>query len=427
MDIKESVMRVLLLGSGAKDHAIAWWFNESCFISALFVAPGNLATEQFATNLPSVNITDPGDVYQACVDNRIDFVFIGTEAPLFTGVVKYLNDRGIETFGAPTASLKLEGNRAFSRAFSARHNIPVPRGSFFSDAASLRKYLDKHKGEQFIIKSNSVAPSRIMLSSSDTEALMDFALMLFSKGDVLLEECINGTPATCTLLVDRNGYLVLPITSDYMLKSAEDNTPTGGMGAICPVPMLERLKDRIRERIIDPTLYGMQVEQLSYKGVLTLSMMIKDNEEPYLVDYHVRLNDPATQAMVPLIKTDLISILHAMRDDKVNTIRLETSDMCAVAVVLASEGYPLYPKTGREIKGLDARFMEPIEGYPNVFIGAIQDEDGKAVTTGGRNITVVGKGRNLEEANRQAYDLIEKKAFKGLWYREDIGNAYFRS
>ena len=227
--------------------------------------------------------------------------------------------------------------------------------------------------------------------------------------------------------INSAGYLVLPITSDYMLKSAEDNTPTGGMGAICPVPMLERLKDRIRERIIDPTLYGMQVEQLSYKGVLTLSMMIKDNEEPYLVDYHVRLNDPATQAMVPLIKTDLISILHAMRDDKVNTIRLETSDMCAVAVVLASEGYPLYPKTGREIKGLDARFMEPIEGYPNVFIGAIQDEDGKAVTTGGRNITVVGKGRNLEEANRQAYDLIEKKAFKGLWYREDIGNAYFRS
>ena len=111
-------MRVLLLGSGAKDHAIAWWFSKSCFLSALFVAPGNLATERFATNLPSVNIADPGDVYQACVDNRIDFVFIGTEAPLFTGVVKYLNDRGIETFGAPSGSLKLEGDRSFSRAFS---------------------------------------------------------------------------------------------------------------------------------------------------------------------------------------------------------------------------------------------------------------------------------------------------------------------
>ena len=418
-------MRVLLLGSGAKDHAIAWWFSKSCFLSALFVAPGNLATERFATNLPSVNIADPGDVYQACVDNRIDFVFIGTEAPLFTGVVKYLNDRGIRTFGAPEGSVKLEGDRSFSRAFSARHNIPVPRGSFFSKPEELRKYLDKHKGETFIIKSNSVSPSRIMLSSNDTEALMDFASTLFPKGNVLLEECIDGTPATCTLLVDRNGYLALPVTSDYMHKSAEDNTPTGGMGAICPVPMLERLKGKIRERIIEPTLYGMKVEQLSYKGVLTLSMMIRQDGEPYLVDYHVRLNDPATQAMVPLIRTDLISILDAMRCDRINTMELDVSDMCTVAVVLASEGYPLYPKTGKEIKGIDARLMEPLLDYPNVFIGAIQDKDGKAITTGGRNITIVGKGRNLQEANRQAYDLIEKKRFQNLWYREDIGNAYF--
>lgn len=419
-------MRVLLLGSGAKDHAVAWWFSKSCFLSALFVAPGNLATAKFATNLPSVNIADPGDVYQACVDNRIDFVFIGTETPLFTGVVKYLTDRGIETFGAPSGSLKLEGNRAFSRAFSARHNIPVPRGSFFSDKESLRKYLERHKGETFIIKSNSVAPSRIMLSSSDTAALMRFAETLFPKGDVLLEECLDGVPATCTLLVDRNGYLALPVTSDYMKKSADDQTPTGGMGAICPVPMLERLKDKIRERIIDPTLYGMQVEQLSYKGVLTLSMMIRNNEEPYLVDYHVRLNDPATQAMVPLIDTDIISLLYAMRDDRIGTMELSVSDKCAVAVVLASEGYPLHPLIGREVTGLSARLMEPLSDTPNVFIGAIQESDGgKAITTGGRNITVVGNGANLQEANKNAYDLIRKKAFRDLWYREDIGNAYF--
>ncbi len=418
-------MRVLLLGSGAKDHAIAWWFSKSSFLSALFVAPGNLATQRFATNLSTVNIADPGDVYQACVDNKIDFVFIGTETPLFTGVVKYLNDRGIETFGAPSASLKIEGNRAFSRAFSARHNIPVPRGSFFSRPEDLEKYLIKHKGEQFIIKSNSVTPSRIMLSSNDTDALMHFAATLFPKGDVLLEENIKGTPATCTLLVDRNGYLALPVTSDYMKKSAEDNTPTGGMGAICPVPLLEKLKGKIKERIIDPTLYGMKVEQLSYKGVLTLSMMIREDGEPYLVDYHVRLNDPATQAMVPLINTDIISLLYAMRHDRINTMELSVSDMCTVAVVLASEGYPLCPKTGKEINGIDSRLLEPILDYPVVFVGAIQDEAGKAITTGGRNLTVVGKGRNLQEANRRAYDLIEKRKFRGLWYREDIGNAYF--
>ena len=420
-------MRVLLLGSGAKDHAIAWWFSKSCFLSALFVAPGNLATERFATNLPSVNIADPGDVYQACVDNRIDFVFIGTEAPLFTGVVKYLNDRGIETFGAPSGSLKLEGDRSFSRAFSARHNIPVPRGSFFSKPEDLRKYLDKHKGETFIIKSNSISPSRIMLSSNDTNALLDYARILFKKGPVLLEGFISGTPASCSLLLDRNGYALLPVTSDYTRKSSDDTTPTGGMGAICPVPIIEEIKDRIIEKIINPTLYGLQVENLAYKGILTLSLMITPEREPYLVDYHVRFNDPSAQAMIPIIKTDIIEILKAMENDSVGSLNIETTDESTVAVVLASPGYPMYPVTGMEVEGLTNAFLEPIDEGPIVFCGAIQNIDGVPTTTGGRNITVVGKAQNLAEANRQAYETIKRKAFPNLWYRDDIGNAYFSS
>ena len=231
------MMRVLILGSGAKDHAVAWWFSRSCYISALYIAPGNLATARFATNLPSVNPSDPADVYEACTVYNIDFVFIGTEAPLFTGVVQYLTDRGIRTFGAPTRSLKLEGDRSFSRAFMARHNIPVPRGSFFKDKESLRKYLEKHDGETFIIKSNSVTPSRIMLTSDSAESLMDFADSLLQRSPILLEEHLQGIPASCTLLLDNNGYLMLPLTSDYTQKAADDKTPTGGMGAICPVPI----------------------------------------------------------------------------------------------------------------------------------------------------------------------------------------------
>ena len=246
-------MRVLILGSGAKDHAVAWWFSRSCYISALYIAPGNLATARFAINLPSVNPSDPADVYEACTVYNIDFVFIGTEAPLFTGVVQYLTDRGIRTFGAPTRSLKLEGDRSFSRAFMARHNIPVPRGSFFKDKESLRKYLEKHDGETFIIKSNSVTPSRIMLTSDSAESLIDFADSLLERSPVLLEEHLRGIPASCTLLLDNNGYLMLPLTSDYTQKAADDKTPTGGMGAICPVPIIEELKDEIRERIIEPS------------------------------------------------------------------------------------------------------------------------------------------------------------------------------
>ena len=420
-------MRVLILGSGAKDHAVAWWFSRSCYISALYIAPGNLATERFAINLPSVNPSDPAEVYDACTVYNIDFVFIGTEAPLFTGVVQYLTDRGIRTFGAPTKSLKLEGDRSFSRAFMARHNIPVPRGSFFKDRESLEKYLEKHNGETFIIKSNSVTPSRIMLTSDSAKSLLEFADTLLEKGPILLEEHLHGIPASCTLLLDNNGYLMLPLTSDYTQKAADDQTPTGGMGAICPVPIIEQLKDEIIERIIEPTLYGMKVEQLSYKGVLTLSLIITEERVPYLVDYHVRFNDPAAQAMIPLIQTDIIEILNAMQENKVSSVDLSISEMCSVAVVLASEGYPMKPVIGKEVKGLTNMLLEPIAGYPLVFCGALQDEGGKAITTGGRNITVVGFGENLERANHQAYKVIKHKNFGKLWYRDDIGNAYFIS
>ena len=420
-------MRVLILGSGAKDHAIAWWFSRSCYISALYIAPGNLATERFAINLPSVNPSDPAEVYEACTVYNIDFVFIGTEAPLFTGVVQYLTDRGIRTFGAPTKSLKLEGDRSFSRAFMARHNIPVPRGSFFKDRESLEKYLEKHNGETFIIKSNSVTPSRIMLTSDSAQSLLEFADTLLEKGPILLEEHLQGIPASCTLLLDNNGYLMLPLTSDYTQKAADDQTPTGGMGAICPVPIIEQLNDEIIERIIEPTLYGMKVEQLSYKGVLTLSLIITEDRVPYLVDYHVRFNDPAAQAMIPLIQTDIIEILNAMQENKVSSVDLSISEMCSVAVVLASEGYPMKPVIGKEVKGLTNMLLEPIAGYPLVFCGALQDENGKAITTGGRNITVVGFGENLERANHQAYKVIKHKNFGKLWYRDDIGNAYFIS
>ena len=392
-------MRVLLLGSGAKDHAVAWWFSKSCYLSELYVAQGNLATGRFAINLSDVNPSDPQSVYEACRKHKIDYVFIGTEAPLFTGVVKFLNERGIKTFGAPEGSIKLEGDRAFSRAFATRHNIQIPRSSLFADMEGLEKYL----------------------------ALLNYARLLFKKGPVLLEAFVKGTPASCSILVDRNGYALLPVTSDYTNKASDDTTPTGGMGAICPVPIIEEIKDKIIERIINPTLYGMQVEDLAYKGILTLSLMITPEREPYLVDYHVRFNDPAAQAMIPIIKTDLIEILNAMENDRVGSLKIETTDECTVAVVLASPGYPMYPVTGMEVEGLTNAFLEPIDEGPIVFCGAIQNIDGVPTTTGGRNITVVGKAQNLAEANRQAYETIKRKAFPNLWYRDDIGNAYFSS
>ncbi len=421
-------MRVLVLGSGAKDHAIVRWFSRSSLISALYVAPGNYCTGNIAVNLPLVDPAVPESVYDACCLYNIDFVFIGTEAPLFTGVVEYLEHRGIEVFGAPSESIKLEGNKSFSRAFTSRHNIPVPRNSLFTDLESLEKYLRRHNGDHFIIKSNSITPSRVMLDSSDVGALVEYAEKLFLRGPVLLEEYIPGIPVTVTLLLDKNGYLTLPFVSEYTRVNKENKTPTGGMGAICPVPLAFDVEERIREEIIKPTLYGLKCERLAYKGVLTLSIKIRhEDHSPVLVDYHVRFNDPATQTMVPIIKSDIVAIMSAMKEDRVSEFELDTEDGCTVAVVLASPGYPTKPETGKIVKGLTNAFLGEYDDKPIVFCGAIQkNKNDEAVTTGGRNLTVVGKGSTIEEANKKAYALIKGKRFENLWYREDIGNEYFR-
>ncbi|MFA7128710.1 MAG: phosphoribosylamine--glycine ligase, partial [Sphaerochaeta sp.] len=173
-------MRILVLGSGAKDHAIAWWFSQSRLINGLFVAPGNVGTESIATNL-DIDPADSKQVYEACQQHSIDYVFIGTEAPLFTGVIDYLNERGIDTFGAPNRALKLEGDRNFSRMFTDRHNIPTPTHHMFEDEQKLSDYLKRHAGERFVVKSNTIAPSRVMVDSSDYDTLMAFAKTILTN------------------------------------------------------------------------------------------------------------------------------------------------------------------------------------------------------------------------------------------------------
>lgn len=418
-------MRILVLGSGAKDHAATWWLSQSAFISELFVAPGNPGTEDIATNLYSTDPSNPEEVYRAIKEHNIESVFIGTEAPLLSGVKEYLSERGITCFGASKEALKLEDDRAFSRSFSHRHNIPVPENSVFKDLDSLETFLDQHPDTRYTIKANTITPSRIMLSSSDKYALLNYAQGLLQKGPILLEKHIDGLHATATLFVDKNGYLLLPLANEYTNVSHFQGTPTGGMGAIAPIPINDTIKEEIKTKIVEPTLKGLKEEGLAYSGVLTLSIIIT-KDGPILVDYHVRLNDPATQAMVPIIKTDIIEIMVAMKENRLSSVKLELNNLSTVAVVLASYGYPMDPIIGKEITGLSNAFLMNTENKPLVFIGAIKKTpDGRFFTNGGRCITVVGRAQSLEGANMQAYKLIKDKNFSSLWYRDDIGNKFF--
>ena len=324
-------MKVLVLGSGAKDHAMAWLFSQSKLIDALFVARGNAGTASIAKNLPDVNPSSPEDIYRACVDYGIDFVFVGTEAPLVTGVIDYLNARGIDTFGAPVHALKLEDDRYFARNFTSRHNIPMPPYHLFADEDSLSSYLKRHPNESFVLKRNAMAPSRIMVDSNDYDTLMTFGKGILKTDKLLLENHVDGLPVTLTVFVDNNGYMMLPSCSDYTkTEETDEGSATGGMGSICPVPLNQSIRKQIEDHIIAPTLYGMRVERFAYKGVLTFSVILT-KEGPFLVDYHVRFNDPATQAIVPLIRSDIVEILDAMKNDTVKDFHLEVSTDSTVA------------------------------------------------------------------------------------------------
>jgi len=418
-------MRVLVLGSGAKDHAIAWWFSQSRLINGLFVAPGNVGTQSIATNL-AIDPSDPKQVYEACSTHGIDFVFVGTEAPLFTGVIDYLNERGIDTFGAPSRALKLEGDRNFSRMFTDRHNIPTPPHALFDDEQKLSEYLKRHEGERFVVKSNAIAPSRVMIDSSDYHSLMEFSKNILATSPIILEEHLNGLPITVTLFLDNKGYLALPTSSDYM-KAEEGGLPTGGMGSICPVPLQEEVSQALVDTIIEPTLFGLKAERMAYKGVLTISVIIT-KRGPILVDYHVRFNDPAAQAFVPLIKTDIVDILNAMKHDTLSSITLEASTKSTVALVVASEGYPEKPIIGKDLEPMPASLMlNTFEGAPRYYFGGVQEIEGKLVTTGGRCVTVVGVGYNIMNANKNAYKGVKHVHFEGAWFRKDIGDRFFEN
>lgn len=419
-------MRILVLGSGAKDHALAWWLSRSAYISELYMAPGNPGTGDIAINLPDTDNSDCEAVYRAVREHNIDAVFIGTEAPLLAGVREYLAERNILCFGATKEAQKLEDDKAYARAFTERNGIPTPTSFLFSDQEALKNHLDQSpEGKRYTIKSNSMSPSRVVLSSSDKNAILSYSRILFPRGPVLLEDHVQGIHVTATLFLDKKGYLLLPLASEYTNVSHYEGTPTGGMGAIAPIPLKEEQKRQIEERIIIPTLNGMKNENISYKGVLTLSIVLSD-KGPVLVDYHVRLNDPATQAMVPIIETDIVEVLRAMIEDKLSSVKLKTSNECTVAVVLAAPGYPMQPEMGREIKGIDNAYLLNITQKPLVFVGAVKKtSDGRYFTDGGRNITVVGRGESLQEANEKAYYLINRRKLDALWYRDDIGNKFF--
>ena len=423
-------MKILVLYSGAKDTALAWWISKSKLIENLYVAPGCPGTEAFAINLPDLDTQDSEQVLKACKDYSIDFVVIGTEGPLLAGVVDCLNSNGIPCFGAPLKSLNLETDRTYARDFASRHGVKYPAYRVFENINNLKAFLDNEGSKKiFTIKPNGFAISRNVFNSSDKNEIISYSEQILKKGPVFLEDHVDGIPITVTLLVDMNGYILLPICSEYTKREhGEANIVTGGMGAVSPVPLNEEEHFNLINSVINPIFEGLKQEGLLYKGVLTLALVHKDNTD-YLVDFHLRFNDPAAQTIIPLIKNDAVDVFRAMQNNTLSSVVLDTCQLSAVSVVVASEGYPQKPKKGLRFKSAAGAAPDNrLEKAPLVFMGAVgRDSKGALVTTGGRTATVVALGTNITEANSLVYKAIKGISFKGSWYREDIGNKFFTS
>ncbi len=425
-------MRILLLGSGGREHALAWKLSQSPLCESLFIAPGNAGTAQCGTNLP-VGINDFAAIKKACIDNKIDLVIVGPEEPLVNGVTDYLISdpalQNLDVIGPDKAAAQLEGSKAFAKAFMMRHNIPTAAYKEFTleNYQEGVEYLQKHE-LPIVLKADGLAAGKgVVICENHIEAVAEFELMIqrakFGEASkkVVVEEFMEGIEISVFVLMDGKNYVILPEAKDYKRIGEGDEGPnTGGMGAISPVPFANvALMKKIEENVIKPTVNGLIQEGLEYRGFIFFGFMIM-NDEPYMIEYNCRLGDPETEVMIPRLKNDLVELLIAASRQQLDTITIETDTRIAGTIVAVSGGYPGDYAKGYEIKGLND--INPADSL--LFHMGTTFEDGKVVTNGGRVFCITSYGRSVFDAVEISKDEMQRVSFTGMEYRDDIGYEF---
>lgn len=425
-------MRILLLGSGGREHALAWKLSQSPLCESLFIAPGNAGTAQCGTNLP-VGINDFAAIKKSCIDNKIDLVIVGPEEPLVNGVTDYLISdpalQNLDVIGPDKAAAQLEGSKAFAKAFMMRHNIPTAAYKEFTleNYQEGVEYLQKHE-LPIVLKADGLAAGKgVVICENHIEAIAEFDLMIqrakFGEASkkVVVEEFMEGIEISVFVLMDGKNYVILPEAKDYKRIGEGDEGPnTGGMGAISPVPFAnEALMKKIEENVIKPTVNGLIQEGLEYRGFIFFGFMIM-NDKPYMIEYNCRLGDPETEVVIPRLKNDLVELLIAASRQQLDTIKIETDPRIVGTVVAVSGGYPGDYTKGYEIKGLGD--INPADSL--LFHMGTTFEDGKVVTNGGRVFCITSYGRSVFDAVEISKDEMQRVSFTGMEYRDDIGYEF---
>jgi phosphoribosylamine--glycine ligase len=418
-------MRVLVVGSGGREHALAWAIAGSPICDALFAAPGNPGIAEEAECVP-VAATDEAGILALCRRERIDFVVVGPEAPLVAGLVDRLEAAGIAAFGPSAAAAALEGSKGFTKDLCAKYAIPTAAYRRFGDAHAAKEFVLR-KGAPIVIKADGLAAGKgVTVATTVEEALaaIDEAMLERRFGaagsELVVEECLFGEEASFFALVDGKHALPLATAQDHKRVGDGDTGPnTGGMGAYSPAPCLSPALEReVMERIIEPTVSAMAAEGRVFKGVLYAGLMLTA-DGPKLIEYNVRFGDPECQVLLPRLKSDLLPALVAARDGVLDGFDLRWRDEAALCVVLAAKGYPGEPMKGTAIDGLAE--AAAIAADVKIFHAGTRHDGGRLLADGGRVLDVVALGRDLAEARDKAYAAVERIRWPEGFCRRDIG------
>lgn len=416
-------MNVLLIGSGGREHALAWKLAASPLLTKLYCAPGNGGIAEVAECVP-LAVGDHTAVIRFCKDNGIDLVVVGPEAPLVAGIVDDLTTAGIKCFGPCQDAAQLEGSKGFTKDLCRAFNIPTAAYGRFTEAASAKAYLATQK-LPIVIKADGLAAGKgvtIAETRAEAESAVDacFAGTFGKAGsEVVIEEFLEGEEASFFALVDGKNALALVAAQDHKRVGDGDTGPnTGGMGAYSPAPvMTDEMVRRTMREIIEPTVAAMAARGMPFKGVLFAGLMITA-DGPQLIEYNVRFGDPETQVLMLRLKSDLLAALLASVDGVLGNFDLRWYDDAALTVVMAANGYPGPPEVGTEIKGLDA--AAAVEGVEIFHAGTRRDGD-RLLAQGGRVLNISARGATVAEAQARAYEAASRIDWPGGFYRHDIG------
>lgn len=418
-------MKVLVIGSGGREHALAWKLAQSERVAEVLVAPGNAGTAREARmRNVQLDVHDHAALLELARAEQVGFTMVGPEAPLVEGIVDRFQAAGLACFGPSSAAAQLEGSKAFTKEFLARNDIPTGAYETFSDLAKAEAYI-RAQGAPIVIKADGLAAGKgVVVAQSEAEALAAVQDMLSGNAfgeagaQVVIEEFLPGEEASFICICDGTTAVPFATSQDHKAVGDGDKGPnTGGMGAYSPAPVVtEELHAKIMQKVIEPTLAGMARDGAPYTGFLYAGLMITPDGEPKVIEFNCRFGDPEAQPVMMRLQSDLLDVCEAALAGKLAGYELAFDERVALGVVMAAEGYPLEYRKGDVITGLEKDLLDT-----RVFHAGTRLQDDQVVTAGGRVLCVVGMGSSVSNAQARAYERVDLIGWRGRYYRKDIG------